>query len=158
MPITPEMPLGQILAILGRVHAMRIDQRMEQVGLYHGQAILLLTLAKRDGLTHSEIARKLSISPAAASKAIKRMESLGYLQRTPDPQDERVSRVVILEGGREKLDDIFSVFQAVNGRMLQGISAEEQAELRDVMVRMACNLLDEEQPGNQRKSPAGPLK
>jgi len=66
--------------------------------------------------------------------------------------------VVILEGGREKLDDIFTVFQEVNGRMLQGISAEEQAELRDVMVRMACNLLDEEQPGNQRKSPAGPLK
>jgi len=139
-----DMPLGRILANLGRTHAMRVDQRMDQIGLYRGQAILLLTLARQAErqapLTHSEIAEKLHISPAAASKVIKRMECLGYLQRTSDPDDERVSRVVLLEGGRAKLDDIFEVFQEVNGRMLQGISPEEQARLRDLMGRMLANL------------------
>lgn len=145
MPQSPEeMPLGRILANLGRTHAMRVDQRMDQVGLYRGQAILLLTLARQaeqqTPLTHSEIAEKLHISLAAASKVIKRMESLGYLQRTSDPDDERVSRVVLLEGGRAKLDDVFAVFQEVNGRMLQGISPEEQKLLRNLMGRMLANL------------------
>ena len=138
------MPLGRLLANLGRQHAMRIDQLMEQVGLYRGQAILLLTLAEGDGLksplTHSEIAEKLRISPAAASKVIKRMESLGYVRRDPDPLDERVSRVTLLEGGRAKLDDIHAVFDTINLRMVCGFSPEEQAELRDFLLRIYNNL------------------
>ena len=138
------MPLGRLLANLGRQHAMRIDQLMEQVGLYRGQAILLLTLAEGDALqtplTHSEIAEKLRISPAAASKVIKRMESLGYVQRDPDPLDERVSRVTLLEGGRAKLDDILAVLQTINLRMVEGFSPEEQAKLREFLLRMLNNL------------------
>lgn len=138
------MPLGRLLANLGRQHAMRIDQRMEQVGLYRGQAILLLTLAEGDGkptrLTHSEIAERLHVSPAAASKVIKRMESLGYLQRTPDPLDERVSRVTLLEEGRAVVEDIHAVFQAINQRMVAGFSPEEQADLREFLLRMLNNL------------------
>lgn len=138
------MPLGRLLANLGRQHAMCIDQLMEQVGLYRGQAFLLLTLAEGDGLqtlfTHSEIAEKLRISPAAASKVIKRMESLGYVQRDPDPLDERVSRVTLLEGGRAKLDDIHAVFQTINLRMVGGFTTEEQAELREFLLRMYNNL------------------
>lgn len=141
-----EMPIGRLMANLGRQHAMRIDQLMERIGLYRGQAILLLTLAEGDGqqtlLTHSEIAEKLHISPAAASKVIKRMEELGYVQRDPDPNDERVSRVTLLEGGRAKLDDIHAVFQAINQRMLCDFSPHEQADLREFLLRMLNNLIE----------------
>ena len=143
--IDPEnMPLGRMLANLGRQHAMRIDQLMEQVGMYHGQAFLLLTLAECDGLqkllTHSEIAEKLRISPAAASKVIKRMENLGYVRRDPDPLDERVSRVTLLEDGRAKLDDIHAVLRTINLRMVEGFSPDEQAKLREFLLRMLINL------------------
>ncbi|HWQ84915.1 MAG TPA: MarR family transcriptional regulator [Anaerolineales bacterium] len=134
------LPMGRLLANLGRTHGMRIDQLMEQIGLYRGQAILLLTLAEQNGLTHGEIAERLCISPAAASKVIKRMEGLGYVQRTTDPTDERVSRVYLLDGGRAKLDDIHAVFHAINARMLKDFSPEEHAALHRMLLRMTHNL------------------
>ena len=141
------IPLGRLLANLGRQHALRVDQLMDQIGLYRGQAILLLTLAEQEGqrmlLTHSEIAEKLCISPAAASKVIKRMESLGYLQRMPDPADERVSRVSLLSGGREKLDDIHGVFRKINELLVMDITPQEQVVLRDLLGRMLNNMQED---------------
>ncbi len=137
------MPLGRMLANLARTHAMRVDQAMDEIGLYRGQAILLLTLAEQDGLTHTAIAERLCISPAAASKVIKRMEGLGYVQRTPDPADERLSRVFLLELGRAKLDDIHTVFRSINARLVQEFSPEEQVVLKDFMGRMIDNLQDD---------------
>lgn len=144
MTIDPKtMPLGRMLANLGRTHAMRVDQAMDEIGLYRGQAILLLTLAEQDGLIHTEIAGRLCISPAAASKVIKRMEELGYVQRTPDPADERLSRVFLREEGRAKLDDVHAVFRAINVRLVAGFSPKEEAGLRAFLGRMIQNLQDE---------------
>jgi DNA-binding MarR family transcriptional regulator len=57
-----------------------------------------------DGVTHSQIAETLEISPAAATKVIKRMEQVHYVQRRADPADERVSRVYLLYTGQYELD------------------------------------------------------
>ena len=134
------MPLGRMLANLARTHAMRVDQAMDEIGLYRGQAILLLTLAEQDGLTHTAIAERLCISPAAASKVIKRMEALGYVQRTPDPADERLSRVFLQEDGRAKLDDVHAVFRAINARLVEGFSPKEESVLRAFLGRLIENL------------------
>ena len=134
------MPLGRLLANLGRTHSMRVDQLMDGIGLFRGQAILLMTLAEQDGLTHSEIAERLCISPAAISKVIKRLEGLGYLQRTPDPADERLSRVYLLEDGRVMVDDIHRVFREMNTRLVNGFSPQELVVLRDFLGRMIDNL------------------
>ena len=140
-PPTP-LPLGLMLANLARTHAMRVDQAMDKIGLYRGQAILLIILAEQDGLIHSEIAGRLCISPAAASKVIKRMEELGYVQRTPDPVDERLSRVFLLEHGRAKLDDIHTVFRSINARLVREFSPQEQVVLQNFLSRMITNLQD----------------
>jgi predicted DNA-binding protein YlxM (UPF0122 family) len=66
--------LGKLLVFVCRLHGTKADRFFEQLGLYRGQAFLLRVLSKKDGLTHSEIAEILEISPAAATKVIKRME------------------------------------------------------------------------------------
>ena len=71
-----EIKIGPLMANIGRLHATRADRFMDRIGLFRGQAFLLMILSEQDGLTHSEIADKLEISPAAATKVIKRMEAL----------------------------------------------------------------------------------
>jgi DNA-binding MarR family transcriptional regulator len=94
---------------------------MERIGLYRGQAILLMILSRHDGITHSEIAEKLRISPAAATKVIKRMEQAGYLQRQADPADERVSRIYLQDPGRALIAEIESVFGKLGRAMFEGV-------------------------------------
>ncbi len=97
---------GRLLANICRLHATRSDQLMDQIGLYRGQAILLLILSSQDGRTHTEIAQELHISPAATTKIIQRLEKMAYLQRRSDPFDERVSRVYLLKDGQAVIQQI----------------------------------------------------
>lgn len=123
-----------------RTRAKRADVYMARSHLYRGQGLLLLFLARQDGLTHSEIAEKLNISPAAATKVIKRLERLGFLQRQADEQDERVSRVYLQPTGREVMDAIQQSFQVLDEQSFQGFSAAEQEQLRGFLQRILENL------------------
>jgi len=133
--------IGHLVANIARLQASRADRFMEQIGLYRGQAILLLILSHKDGLTHSEIAGKLEISPAAVTKVIKRLEELKYLQRQPDPADERISRVFLEEEGWAVIHQIKDAFQQIDQILLGNLSQEEQNTLFKLLMQVYSNLL-----------------
>lgn len=129
-----------LLGSVGRLHKARIDQSVEQLGLNRSQAMLLLWLARGDGRTHSEIAEHLDLSPAAATKIIKYMEQEGYVQRQGDADDERVSRVFLLDRGRAVTAMIYRAFLKLDEQLFEGVSAEDLARLREVLAKMYANL------------------
>lgn len=138
-----EIKIGGLMANIGRLHSKRAHQIMEQVGLYRGQAFLLMILSRQDGLTHSEIAEKLEISPAAATKVIKRMEALHYVQRRPDPMDERVSRVFLEEEGQALNQQIRHAFDQIDQVLVSNLTPEEQSTLVALLMKMYHNLLEQ---------------
>ena len=137
-----EIKIGMLLGKIGHMHAIRADQFTSHIGLYRGQAILLKILSEQDGLTHTEIAEKLGISPAAATKVIKRMEVLHYLQRRTDPTDERVSRVFLEEGGRAVDWQIRNAFAQIDQILLNNLSPEEQNTLIDLLLKVYDSLVE----------------
>jgi DNA-binding MarR family transcriptional regulator len=140
MPSTAYHELGHLMVKVCRLHHTRADQLMDRIGLYRGQAILLMILSRHDGMTHSEIAEKLEISPAAATKVIKRMESAGYVQRQADPTDERVSRACLQDRGRALIAEIERDFGKLDRAMFEGVPEAELAHFRDLLTQMAANL------------------
>lgn len=132
--------MGRLLISVCRLHHTRADQAMERIGLYRGQAVLLIILSYGDGRTHSEIANKLEISPAAATKVIKRMEQAGYVRRQADPDDERISRVYLCDEGRALIAEINRVFGALDQAMLDGIPPADLDQLRNLLTCMQGNL------------------
>lgn len=138
-----EKKIGKLIAKIGRLHALRVDRFMDRFGLYRGQAILLLILSEKDGLTHSEIAEKLEISPAAATKVIKRLEELNYLQRRSDPSDERISRVFLQEEGWAVIQQIKNTFRQIDRDLLSNFSPEEQNALFKLLLKVHDSLLSQ---------------
>ncbi len=132
--------IGHLFMHIARLLASRADRSLDKFGLYRGQAGLLMMLSDREGLTHSEIAEKLEISPAAATKVIKRLETLNYLQRRADPSDERVSRVFLKEEGWAVIHQIKSVFHQNNLILRSALSAEEQALMINLLKKIHSNL------------------
>ncbi|MBN1966648.1 MAG: MarR family transcriptional regulator [Anaerolineae bacterium] len=132
--------LGRLLVSVCRLHHTRADQSMEKIGLYRGQARLLMTLAAQDGMTHSEVAERLQISAPAATKVIQRMEEAEYVQRRADPADERVSRVYLREKGRALTDQINAAFGTLDRTMFAGQPDVDLERLRDLLTRMHANL------------------
>ena len=142
--IKDKKKMGQLLGNVGRLHAKRADQFMSEMGIYRGQAILLLILSDHDGITHSEIAEKLDISPAAASKVIKRLEKLKYLKRQSDELDERVSHLYMQEEGRLMLSKIIGVFKKLEEISFTGFSEEEKNTFTEMLLRIQGNLIASE--------------
>jgi DNA-binding MarR family transcriptional regulator len=132
--------LGRLLVSVCRLHHTRADQSMDKIGLYRGQARLLMTLSEQDGMSHSEIAEKLEISAPAATKVIQRMEKAHYVQRRSDPADERVSRVHLQTQGHALIAEIHRTFGRLDRMMFDGLSEPDLERFRDVLVRMQDNL------------------
>jgi DNA-binding MarR family transcriptional regulator len=132
--------LGKLIFGIGRLHSTRADQMMDQIGLFRGQGMMLKFLSQFDGQTHSEIAEKLAISPAAVTKVIKRLEEQNYLKRQPDPKDERISRVFIQPEGQKKIEEIHRIFQELDNTTFQGFSEEELEQMHGYMLRVQANL------------------
>lgn len=136
-----EKSLGYLIASIARQQANQADRFMEKIGLYRGQAILLVILSENDGLSHSELAEKLKISPAAVTKVIKRLEKLNYLQRQADSSDERVSRVYLKAEGWAVINEIQSAFQVIDQILLRNLSSKEQSMLFKLLQQVQANLL-----------------
>jgi len=132
--------LGKMLFHIARLHATRADQCMDKIDLFRGQGMLLKFIDRHDGLTHSEIAAKLNISPAAVTKVIKRLEEQKYLMRKKDPVDERISRVYIQEEGKKVADEICSNFEQLGRSTFQGFTDEELDQLQSYFLRIQANL------------------
>lgn len=136
-----EISIGHLMANIVRLQASRADQLMEQTGLFRGQAILLMILSNQDGLTHSEIAKRLKVSPAAITKVIKRLESSHFLERRHDATDERLSRVFLLDDGWAVIYQIKAAFQQIDQILLSNLSSEEQNNLIRLLTQVYANLL-----------------
>jgi len=91
--------IGYLLARVCKAHHFRVRELLHEIGLYRGQQFVLCALWREEGLTHSELAERLSVHPATVSNALKRMERAGFLERRPDPVDQRVSRVYLTPRG-----------------------------------------------------------
>jgi DNA-binding MarR family transcriptional regulator len=140
-----EIKIGMLLGNIGRLHATRANWFWERIGLFRGQAILLIILAEQDGLPHSEIARKLGVTPGALTKVVRRMETLQYVERRPDPLDERVSRVFLQAEGWAKIHEISQTFELIDRALVNNMTEEQQSTLIELLQMVFTNLLV--QPG-----------
>ncbi len=139
-PPEPES-IDALLAHICRLHYHRARTRLEALGLYRGQPPLLYHLHKQDGLTHSELAERLQVAPATITKMIKRMEKAGFVQRRPDVEDQRVSRVYLTNAGQVIESEMVAVLRALGEEVFAGFSPEERGLLRRFLEQIRENLI-----------------
>ena len=131
---------GYLLARVCKAHRGSIGDALAEVGLHVGQEMVLLHLWQRDGLTPSELAEALGVEPPTVTNMLSRMERAGLLKRCRDPEDARCTRVYLTEQGRELREPVERCWEAVEEHALSRVTAEEEALLRDLLVRLHDNL------------------
>ena len=133
--------LDQLLAQVCRLKHARVQALLETLGLYEGQPSMLRTLWVKEGLTHTDLARRLRVQPATITKMIQRMQKAGFVERRPDPQDERVSRVYLTEAGRAVQTDVRGVWHTLEKDAFAQFTDEERALLRHYLLQIRDNLM-----------------
>jgi DNA-binding MarR family transcriptional regulator len=136
----PIAPLFMQICALnrGRMHAL-----WHSIGLHRGQPFVLRILWAEEGLTQTELARRLHRTPATITNMLQRLQKAGFVERRSDPQDQRISRVYLTEAGYEIQAQVEQVWQEDETRTLGGFSDREIATLRGYLERIRDNLLGE---------------
>jgi MarR family transcriptional regulator, organic hydroperoxide resistance regulator len=133
-------PLPLLLAQVCKLKHARVQALLEGLGLHRGQPAMLRALRDQEGLTHTELARRLQVQPATITRMVGRMERAGFLERRPDAEDQRLSRVYLTEAGRRVQAGVQEVWRTLDGEAFAGLTAEERAQLGQFLQQVRDNL------------------
>ncbi len=131
---------GHLLNKVCGLRHRRMHELLDDLGLYRGQPSMLNALWAQDGMTHSALAGQINKSPATITKMVKRMEKAGFVERRPDPRDERLSRVYLTDAGRDIQSAVEDEWRAFEEQAFAGFGEEELTALRGYLLRLCRNI------------------
>lgn len=132
--------IGFQLLQIHRAHRRHAEATLNKLGLHTGQEMVLLQLWLEEGIPQSQLAACIEVEPPTATKMLQRMERAGLIERRPDPEDARVSRVYLTERGRSLEKPVLDVWRQLEAQSVAGLSPTELALLRRLLMQVYANL------------------
>ena len=134
-------PIG-VVTRLARVRA-HIDAELEALFAQHGiggpSFAVLATLARLDqptGVPQRRLMDELGLTSGTISVRVDRLVEAGLVDRRPDPEDRRNTRVMLSPRGRELVERIIPAHLDNERRMLAALSDSERDTLADLLRRL----------------------
>jgi DNA-binding MarR family transcriptional regulator len=121
-------------------------QLLRDSGVTHFEYGILYALANADGRTlrMSVLAGYANSSLSRLSRATTRLETRGWVARSPDPQDGRYTLATLSEAGQDKVDDATpGHVGTVNRLVLDALTKTQAKQLREISQRISRAIRDE---------------
>jgi DNA-binding MarR family transcriptional regulator len=132
--------LDFLLADVSRLQRRAFDERARAIGVTGPQWRLLTTLFRNEGINQGTLAELLEVEPITLCRMVDRLEESGLVERRANPSDRRAWQLYLTPKGLPLIDDLRTMADAQYGVTLDGVTADEQAKLRDTLERMRANL------------------
>ena len=117
-----------------------IDHRAKARGTTRAQWIVLFRLRDQEGLSQVDLADVLELQPISLVRLLDRLVEHGLLERRHDPKDRRANRLFLTPRGRQLVDDLDSLRNAIATDVLQDVPADalqtSLGTLRDIKERI----------------------
>ena len=101
-----------------------IDHRAKERGTTRAQWIVLFRLRQQEGLSQVDLAEVLELQPISLVRLLDRLVEHELLERRHDPKDRRANRLFLTEKGRQLVDDLDSLREAIATDVLEKVSEE----------------------------------
>ncbi len=108
-----------------KAHA-QLKKHLSPYGLTPIQSLLLADLWGEDGISASEIGKRLTLDPATLSGVIDRMITGGWIGKISDPEDKRVHRIFLTEKSKNLQPEILAERNQANEEVLEQMNVEEK--------------------------------
>ncbi|MDA0183012.1 MarR family transcriptional regulator [Solirubrobacter phytolaccae] len=132
----PEPVEDLVIALyrLGRVQRAIARDALAELG---GQGFAALAVVHRDGPARvSEVAEHLSVDLSVASRQVAALALAGYVEREPDPDDRRATRIHLTTAGTRVLRDSHRRMVATAETALNAWSAQDVTSLAAQLERL----------------------
>jgi DNA-binding MarR family transcriptional regulator len=109
--------------------ARQLNSSATDEGLTPTQASVLALVVGHGPVNPSQLAGLEHVNPTMLSRVLGRLDELGLVARTPDPDDLRSATLTVTAAGRRAHERIKSQRAAVMSRGVQALPAREQSAL-----------------------------
>lgn len=135
MSTTEEKILIGVSRLRNLMHR-EMESHFREYGLTSAQFSVLEALNSKGELTVGKIQELILGTPGNVPVIINNLVKDGYVTKTQDAQDRRVSRIALSDAGHELISSIYPQFhQAWLEDILDTLSEDEKKELASVLVR-----------------------
>jgi MarR family transcriptional regulator for hemolysin len=136
----PWLRVESTLMATARLIREAFDARLKPLDLNLTQASLIAYVAQFGATTQTQLADQLGTGRAAMGAVVDGLEKRDLVERHPDPDDRRVWRVDITDGGRTLAKQIVEVDEVLRAELRHGLGREERQALSWVLTRLQVNL------------------
>jgi DNA-binding MarR family transcriptional regulator len=117
---------------------VRLSRQLRRQGGRHdlpiGALSALGALSRHGSMTVGEMARHEQVSQPLVTRTTRRLEERGFIERTEDPDDGRVTRITITPEGAALVARRRAAASSWLGRRIERLSAKDQRTLRDAIA------------------------
>lgn len=110
-------------------------------GLKLGWDALFLNMSFMLGVRVVDVAEANQLSKQAMSQLVSEIESYGYVERHPDPEDGRAKRVFFTDKGKALINDSLDAISEVEAGYAELIGAEKLETLKALCEELAVKLI-----------------
>jgi MarR family 2-MHQ and catechol resistance regulon transcriptional repressor len=131
-----------------------LDEVMCGFPITYRQCDVLLEIEKLRETSISVLSRELFLDKSTVSRVVDALVELGYITRTPKPDDRRCNILELTEAGREICRKVHEMGDACAIDVIERLPEDRRSEvvecfciLTDTMMRRFHEMLDEETSG-----------
>lgn len=137
--------LDQLQQLTAELRSQFFQQLAPELpGLSAMHSRLLLLLAAKPGSSAQQLAQMLRRDKAQITRLVNDLEQAVLLQRTPDPADGRRQQLLLSTAGEQLATELKAKKRGIAGKMLTGITLQQQHQAATVLAQMYQNLVNPE--------------
>ena len=119
-----------------------LDEILRSSSVTALQYTALTVLRRRDGLTSAQLARNSFVRTQSMADMVSSLERQGLIRRQRDPLDARRSLISLTDEGREVIRRYEVEVEALEKRMLSGLTQAQIRNMREALNKCRAALAD----------------
>lgn len=119
-----------------------IKKKMDKANIHPGQPFILRIIGENPGISQTELAEKLRVTPASVAVSTKRLEKQELIIKKEDENNLRLNHIFLTDKGKEIVEYIKEAFKEIHSQMFGNITEEELTTLISLYNKMIVNLSD----------------
>lgn len=114
--------------------------KLEKIGLYPGQPILIEKIYENEGISQRELSDVSFKKPATITTMINKLEINGYIKRKSDVNDKRIIKLYLTDLGKKKYYEIKKLKKSIENIYFSNMTDEEISNMYNLLLKIKDNL------------------
>lgn len=114
--------------------------KLNEIGLYPGQPIILKLIEYNPGLSQKELAEVAQISRPTLNVMLGRFQKNGLVEIKYDKNNSKISKVYLTDKGKDKSEKANEAIRNFNNIHFSNFTPEEKEEFIKLIKKMSDNL------------------